>query len=159
MTCHTAMLEVRAVEVWRWEYLCYMTKISDHESDPGVSVWRVYYIHNKIYWKIISYRGTPSSLKKHWMWICIVYLGSDRKEMSVPEENASWHCFFFFFFLLFFSSGVIYLWIASTWWLLNFSVSGSCLYINDAINLFGGKLSINYLKELAYFIRKFYFKF
>ena len=38
MTCHTAMLEVRAVEVWRWEYLCYMTKISDHESDTGVSV-------------------------------------------------------------------------------------------------------------------------
>lgn len=38
MTCHSAMLEVRAVEVWRWEYLCYTTKISDHESDTGVSV-------------------------------------------------------------------------------------------------------------------------
>ena len=38
MTCHSAMLEVRAVEVWRWEYLYYTTKISDHESDTGVSV-------------------------------------------------------------------------------------------------------------------------
>ena len=45
------------------------------------------------------------------------------------------------------------------WGAIAFSILGSYLYINDAINLFRGKRSINCLKKLAYFIRIFYFKF
>ena len=45
------------------------------------------------------------------------------------------------------------------WGAMAFSIFGSYLYINDAINLFRGKRSINCLKDLAYFIRIFYFKF